>query len=186
MVVLVDGQDNEIGLEEKMSAHRNGGKLHRAISVLVFNPDGQTMLQQRADTKYHSPGLWTNTCCSHPFKGESAIDAAHRRLEQEMGFDCELEEAFSFIYKTDVGNGLTEWEFDHVMFGVYDGEPAPNPEEAKGWKWETMGFLKDDIIKNADAYTRWFRILFTDHVVLGKLMRSAKKFLVRKGINTSL
>ena len=107
MVVLVDDHDKEVGLEEKMKAHRNGGKLHRAISVLIFNKEGQTLLQQRADTKYHSSGLWANTCCSHPFKGESAIDAAHRRLEQEMGFDCELEEVFTFIYKVDVGSGLT-------------------------------------------------------------------------------
>ncbi len=185
MVLLVDDHDNEIGLEEKMKAHQNGGKLHRAISVFVFNKDGQTMLQQRADTKYHSQGLWTNTCCSHPFKGESTIDAAHRRLEQEMGFDCEMEEAFSFIYKTEVGNGLTEWEFDHVMFGMYDGEPAPDPGEAKDWKWATMEFLKDDVSRNPDAYTGWVRILLADRTASGKLMRSVKRFLSKNDINTS-
>jgi isopentenyl-diphosphate Delta-isomerase len=185
MVLLVDDNDKEIGLEEKMKAHQNGGKLHRAISVFVFNKEGQTMLQQRADTKYHSQGLWTNTCCSHPFKGESAIDAAHRRLEQEMGFDCRMEEAFSFIYKTEVGNDLTEWEFDHVMFGIYDGEPEPSPEEAKDWKWATMEFLKDDVSKNPDTYTGWFRILFTDRTTSAKLMRNVKKFLSKNGVSTS-
>jgi isopentenyl-diphosphate Delta-isomerase len=185
MVLLVDEHDNEIGLDEKMHAHQNGGTLHRAISVFVFNKDGQTMLQQRADTKYHSQGLWTNTCCSHPFKGESTIDAAHRRLEQEMGFDCEMEEAFSFIYKTEVGNDLIEWEFDHVLFGVYEGEPAPNPEEAKDWKWATMEFLKDDVSRNPDAYTGWSKILMTDRTSSGKLMHSVKKFLLKNGISTS-
>ena len=186
MVILVDDHDKEIGLEEKMRAHQNGGKLHRAISVFVFNREGQTMLQQRADTKYHSRGLWTNTCCSHPFKGESVIDSAHRRLEQEMGFDCEMEEVFSFIYKTEVGNGLTEWEFDHVLLGMYAGEPAPNPEEAKDWKWVTMEFLKDDISKNPDAYTGWFRILLMDRTTSGKLMRGVKKFLTKNNVSTNL
>jgi isopentenyl-diphosphate delta-isomerase len=184
MVVLVDEYDHELGFEEKMAAHRNGGKLHRAISVLVFNDKGQTLLQQRSDTKYHSSGLWTNTCCSHPFKGESAIDAAHRRLEQEMGFDCDLEEVFTFIYKVDVGSGLTEWEFDHVVFGMYGGDPKPDPKEAKDWKWASLEWIKDDMVQNEDSYTGWFKIMMTDRQVSRKLMRSMRKFLAKK-INTS-
>lgn len=184
MVVLVDENDKELGLEEKMKAHRNGGRLHRAVSIMVFNPDGHMMLQRRADTKYHSPGLWTNTCCSHPMEGERAIDAAHRRLEQEMGFDCELEEAFTFIYKVDVGSGLTEWEFDHLMLGMYDGEPKPNPEEAKDWKWASPEGVKDDMRRNKDSYTGWFKIMMTDRQVSGKLMRSMKRFLAKR-VSTS-
>jgi isopentenyl-diphosphate delta-isomerase len=184
MVVLVDEYDHELGFEEKMAAHQNGGKLHRAISVLIFNKDGQTLLQQRADTKYHSSGLWTNTCCSHPFKGESVIDAAHRRLEQEMGFDCDLDEAFTFIYKVDVGSGLTEWEFDHVLFGMYDGDPKPDPKEAKDWKWASPEWVTDDMVQNADSYTGWFKIIMTDRQVSRKLMRSLKRFL-NKQLSTS-
>ncbi|RLJ08338.1 MAG: isopentenyl-diphosphate delta-isomerase [Candidatus Aenigmatarchaeota archaeon] len=159
-VILVDEKDNEIGTEEKIKAHQNGGKLHRAFSIFIFNSQGQMLIHRRAAIKYHSPGLWTNACCSHPRPGESLKEAVHRRLKEEMGFDCELEESFSFIYKADVGNGLTEWEFDHVFTGRFDGEPEPNPEEVDDWKWMNIDELKKDIEQNPEKYTPWFRIAF--------------------------
>lgn len=177
-VILVDEHDKEIGLEEKLSAHKQG-TLHRAISVFVFNSKGETMLQQRADTKYHSAGLWSNTCCSHPFEGESVLESAHRRLKEEMGFDCGLEEVFSFIYKVDVGHGLTENEFDHVLFGVYDGKPNVNSIEAKEWKWSRLDALKREAKKNPNNYTPWLRILLD-----GALIKAADAFLKAK-LNTS-
>jgi isopentenyl-diphosphate delta-isomerase len=158
-VILVDENDRQIGTAEKMQAHMNGGKLHRAISIFVFNSKGELMLQKRAMSKYHSKGLWTNTVCTHPRPGESLEDAAHRRLKEEMGFDCPLKEVFSFIYKADVGSGLTENEYDHVFFGIYDKEPHPNPEEADGWKWEKLENIYADMKKNPDKYTAWFKII---------------------------
>ena len=185
MVILVDDRDREIGLEEKMKAHRDGGKLHRAISIIVFNSKGEMMLQQRSDTKYHSAGLWANTCCSHPLEGESAIDAAHRRLKQEMGFDCEMGEVFTFIYKTPVGSGLTEWEYDHVVFGLYDGKPKPNQNEVKDWKWVPVERAMADVKKNSGSYTGWFKILMADKEVSPKFMQGMKEFLRAKNIRTS-
>jgi isopentenyl-diphosphate delta-isomerase len=158
-IILVDQNDREIGSEEKLKAHSNGAKLHRAFSIFVFNSKGETMLQKRAMTKYHSPGLWTNTCCSHPNYGESIIGAAHRKLRQEMGFDCDMDERFSFTYKAEVGNGLTEWEYDHVLFGRYDKDPMLNPEEAEEWKWISLDDLKKDAERNPKAYTAWLRII---------------------------
>lgn len=157
-VVLVDEQDNEIGTEEKIRAHENGGKLHRAFSVFIFNSKGELMIQQRAGSKYHFGGLWTNTCCSHPRKGETTVEAGRRKLRQEMGFDTDLKEAFTFIYKAESDNGLTEHELDHVLIGTFDGEPKPNPEEADGWKWVDMDELRKDVQKNPEKYSPWFRI----------------------------
>lgn len=157
-VILVDEQDNQIGTEKKQKAHENGGKLHRAISIFVFNARGETMLQQRALTKYHAGGQWTNTVCSHPMPGEATIVAAHRRLKEEMGFDCDMREAFSFTYKAEVGNGLTEHEFDHVIFGKYDGEPKLNPEEAMGWKWISLQELQSRVKTTPNEYTPWLKI----------------------------
>lgn len=171
-VVLVDRNDREVGLEEKLRAHRNGGRLHRGFSIFVFNSRGEIMLQQRADTKYHSKGLWSNTCCSHPFRGESVLDAAHRRLRKEMGFDCRLKEAFSFVYREKVGNGLTEYEFDHVLFGRYGKSPRPNPKEVRDWRWISIKDLKADAKSNGKCYTPWLRILLK-----GKLSKEADKFL---------
>lgn len=159
-VILVDKNDNEIGTMEKMHAHMNGGKLHRAISIFIFNKRGELMLQQRAFTKYHAKGKWSNTVCSHPRPGENIIAAAHRRLVEEMGFDCKLKEVFDFTYTADVGSNLTENEFDHVLFGEYDKEPKPNPDEAAGWKWVKLDELKKDIAKNPDNYTPWLRLMF--------------------------
>jgi isopentenyl-diphosphate Delta-isomerase len=173
-VILVDKNDREIGLKEKMAAHSGGGALHRAISVFVFNSKGETMLQQRALEKYHSKGLWSNTCCSHPYKGENIVDAGRRRLKEEMGFDCELREVFSFIYKVPVGDGLTEHEFDHVLFGIYDKRPKPAKEEVMDWKWMGMKELILDAKKSPDKYTGWLKIL-----VDGKLPKEVEKFLAR-------
>lgn len=156
-VVLVDDQDNETGLMEKMQAHIEG-KLHRAFSIFIFNSRNELMLQRRALSKYHGPGLWTNTCCSHPRSGETTELAAKRRLMEEMGFVCHLEEKFSFIYKADVGQGLTEHEFDHVFLGFYDDEPKINPHEVDSWKFMSIEDIKNDINKNPENYTIWFKI----------------------------
>ncbi len=157
-VILVDEHDHQIGITGKLDAHQNGGKLHRSISIFVFNSKGQTMLQQRASTKYHASDQWSNTTCSHPGPGESVLDAAHRRLKEEMGFDCNLKEVFTFIYDTPVGSGLTEHEFDHVFFGTYDGMPKLNPEEVRDWKWVGLDDLKKDMAKNPNLYTPWSKI----------------------------
>ena len=157
MVVLVDEQDNEIGLMGKMAAHREG-RLHRAISIFLFNDQGQMLLQQRAFSKYHSGGLWSNTCCSHPRQNESILDAAHRRLFEEMGIRCELKKAFDFIYKVELDKGLTEHEFDHVLVGKYNGEPVLNHDEAASWKWVDVDLLVKDVDINPENYTAWFKI----------------------------
>jgi isopentenyl-diphosphate delta-isomerase len=156
-VILVNTNDQRLGATEKMEAHEKG-VLHRAFSVFVFNSERKMLLQKRADEKYHSPGLWTNTACSHPRTGEKTPDAAHRRLVEEMGFDCEIEEAFSFTYKADVGEGLTEHEFDHVFTGISDTMPIPNPEEVSGYKYVELGWLEKDVAENPGHYTVWFRI----------------------------
>jgi isopentenyl-diphosphate delta-isomerase len=157
-VILVDESDRQIGLEEKLKAHKNGAKLHRAFSIFVFNNKGETMLQKRAMSKYHTQGKWTNTCCSHPMPGEEVADAAHRRLREEMGFDCEMKEAFSFIYKAEVGNELTEHEYDHVFFGTYEGKPKLNKEEAMSFRWIPLAKLKEEVQKNPDNFTPWLKI----------------------------
>ncbi|MFA5420202.1 MAG: isopentenyl-diphosphate Delta-isomerase [Bacteroidales bacterium] len=156
-VVLVNQDDRPLGTLEKMEAHERG-VLHRAFSVFVFNQAGEMLLQQRAEDKYHSPGLWSNTVCSHPRINEVVIQAAHRRLVEEMGFDCELKEVFSFIYKADVGDGLTEHEFDHVFFGTTDALPKPNPEEVDAWKYMSLEDVQADILAHPDDYTVWFKI----------------------------
>lgn len=161
-VILVDHNDNEIGLEEKMKAHENGGKLHRAFSIFIFNKKGETMLQQRAETKYHGGGLWSNTVCSHPRKGETAVQAAHRRLKEEMGFDCDMHEVFEFEYEAKMDKGLTEHEYDHVIFGTYDKPPKPNKEEVQSWKWANLQELKKELAKNPKSYTPWVKIAIDD------------------------
>ena len=158
-VILVNEQDQEIGLMSKMEAHEKA-VLHRAFSVFIFNSRNELMLQQRASHKYHSPDLWTNTCCSHQRHGESNIDAGKRRLFEEMGFVTELEEKISFIYKAPFDNGLTEHELDHIMVGYYDDAPSLNQEEVKDWKWMSLEAVKNDIIINPSLYTEWFKIIF--------------------------
>ncbi len=156
-VVLVDKNDIEIGTLEKQKAHLKG-KLHRAISVFIFNSKGDLLLQQRALSKYHSSGLWSNTCCTHPRKGESTEVAAKRRLFEEMGIKCDLSFKFSFIYKAELSNGLIEHEFDHVYFGESDNEPILNPLEAKNFKYENIYTLINNVKKNSTEYTEWFKI----------------------------
>jgi len=158
-VILVDQYDNPIGEMEKMEAHEKA-VLHRAFSVFVFNQNNELMLQQRALTKYHSPGLWTNTCCSHPRTGETLLEAGHRRLQEEMGFDCKLEKIFDFIYKAELDKGLTEHEFDHVLVGRFTESPRINPDEVHHWKWMSMEAIAADMQSNPDSYTIWFKIAF--------------------------
>lgn len=158
-VILVNEQDEELGLMPKMEAHERA-VLHRAFSVFVLNDKDELMLQQRAAHKYHSPMLWTNTCCSHQRKGEQNIQAGKRRLQEEMGFECELKELFSFVYKAPFDNGLTEHELDHVMIGRYNGDPVINPEEVESFKWMSLIDVKSDIAVNPQDYTAWFKIIF--------------------------
>lgn len=158
-VILVDKNDQQIGLMAKMEAHEKA-VLHRAFSVFVQNNKGEIMLQQRAADKYHSPLLWANTCCSHQRDGESNLDAGKRRLQEEMGFVTELEEAFSFVYKAPFDNGLTEHEFDHVLLGNSNQEPNINPEEVQSYKWMTPEDIKIDMEKQPEIYTAWFIIIF--------------------------
>ncbi len=155
-VVLVDIYDRQIGVIEKLQAHREG-LLHRAFSIFVLNSQGQLLLQKRAVHKYHSGGLWTNTCCSHPRPDELTEMAVHRRLQEEMGFDCELQEIFSFIYQAALDNDLTEHEFDRVFVGHSDRAPILNPEEAEDWKWIDLETLQADIKQNPKLYTYWLR-----------------------------
>lgn len=156
-VILVDSSDNPIGIMEKMEAHEKA-LLHRAFSVFIFNNHGQMLIHKRALEKYHSPGLWTNACCSHPRVGETLSEAAHRRLMEEMGFDCPLEKKFDFIYKARLDGGLTEHEFDHVLVGSFNGDPCPNPAEVMDWKYINWEELNQDVLHNPQAYTTWFKI----------------------------
>lgn len=158
-VILVNENDEQIGLMPKMEAHEKA-VLHRAFSVFVFNNKNQLMLQQRAANKYHSPLLWTNTCCSHQRNGESNIEAGKRRLQEEMGFVCELEEKTSFIYKAPFDNGLTEHELDHIMVGYYNENPIINKEEVESFKFMTVEEVKHDMTVNPKLYTAWFKIIF--------------------------
>jgi isopentenyl-diphosphate Delta-isomerase len=158
-VILVNEKDEQIGLMPKLEAHQKA-VLHRAFSVFVLNNKNQIMLQQRAKEKYHSPLLWTNTCCSHQKEGESNIKAGTRRLEEEMGFTTPLKELFHFIYKAPFDNGLTEHELDHVMIGYYDGNPKINKEEVENWKWMAIEDIKQDIEDNPTIFTVWFKIIF--------------------------
>ncbi len=155
-VVLVDEKDREVGVMEKIEAHRKG-LLHRAFSIFVFNSKGELLLQKRARTKYHSAGLWSNTCCSHPRPGESVLEAAHRRLKEEMGFDCELKVVDKLIYSVEFENGLKENEYDYLIIGFWEGEPKPNPDEVEEWKWVSLEEVKEDIRKNPEKYTYWFK-----------------------------
>ena len=158
-VILVDENDNQIGLMPKMEAHEKA-VLHRAFSVFIFNSDNELMLQQRALHKYHSPGLWTNTCCSHQRDGESNLQAGKRRLQEEMGFVTDLKETTSFIYKAPFDNGLTEHELDHIMLGDYNEKPIINKEEVEDWKWMPLEDVKVDISNRPELYTEWFKIIF--------------------------
>ncbi len=159
LVILVNEQDEQIGLMPKLEAHEKA-VLHRAFSVFIFNDDNELMMQQRAMHKYHSPGLWTNTCCSHQRNGEPTIEAGKRRLKEEMGFTTALTETTSFIYKVPFDNGLTEHELDHILVGKYKGEPTINEAEVCSWKWMSPEAVKKDIKAQPKIYTEWFKIIF--------------------------
>jgi isopentenyl-diphosphate Delta-isomerase len=158
-VVLVDKNNKKIGVEEKIKAHKTG-KLHRAFSIFIFNSKGEVLLQQRAKTKYHSGGLWSNTVCSHPRPGETYSKATHRRLKEEMGFDCKLKKLFCFIYNAGFKNGLSENEYDCVFTGRFDGVPRPNKKEVMDFKWISVKDLKKDIKKHPNKYSVWLKIAF--------------------------
>lgn len=160
-VILVDQNDQKIGLMNKLEAHEKA-VLHRAFSVFVFNSKGELLIQQRAHSKYHSAGEWANTCCSHQRDGETSLEAGHRRLQEEMGFLVPLKEVFSFTYKKEFGNGLTEHEFDHVLFGEFDGEPTMNPEEVADWKYISLADLNEAIKLHPEQYTIWLQIALVE------------------------
>ena len=157
-VIIVDKNDNEIGSKEKIETHRQG-LLHRAFSIFIVNSKMEMLLQKRAKNKYHSGELWTNTCCSHPHPGEKTEAAAHKRLMEEMGFDCPLQEVFSFIYHTklDDEEQLTEHEYDHVFIGKSDIIPTPNPKEVDDFKWAPIETVVSDIKKHPEKYSYWFK-----------------------------
>jgi isopentenyl-diphosphate Delta-isomerase len=158
-IILVDDGDNPVGSASKLGAHLDGGRLHRAFSVFVFDPSGNMLLQRRARSKYHFGGLWTNACCGHPRPGEDTGAAARRRLDEEFGFETEIRELFQFTYlATDEASGLTEYELDHAFHGEFDGEPRPNPEEIEDWRWVRAEDLLADLAANPRIYTPWFRI----------------------------
>ena len=160
-VVLVNENDSQIGIMEKMAAHIVP-RLHRAFSIFIFSSKGELLLQQRALSKYHSPGLWTNTCCSHPRNGESLEQATARRLKEEMGLTCDMHEVFTFIYKAPVGLGLIEHEFDHVWFGQSDDTPVINTEEVAAYKYMSLDDIAIDMKAHPEQYTEWFKISFDE------------------------
>ncbi len=160
-VILVNENDEPQGLMEKIEAHKKA-LLHRAFSVFIFNAKNELMLQQRAINKYHSPLLWTNTCCSHQKQNENNIEAGKRRLKEEMGFECDLEEKFSFIYKAPFDNGLTEHELDHVMVGFYNENPQINKVEVESFKWCSLNDIQLDMQEHPEKYTAWFKKIFNE------------------------
>lgn len=168
MIILVNYKDEEVGFEEKMKTHKKA-LMHRAFSIFIFNNNGEMILQKRAIEKYHCGGMWSNTCCSHPRKGEEVNNAAHRRLKEEIGFDCELIDMFTFHYKVKFNNGLTENEMDHVFLGFYDGKIKLNKKEASDFRWMKVENVEKEIKKNPDEFTVWFKI------ALKELKKSIKR-----------
>lgn len=166
-IILVNENDEPIGASEKLEAHQLG-KLHRAFSIFIFNSKGELLLQKRASSKYHSGGLWSNTCCSHPRVNEDTLSAAHRRLQEEMGLDCDLKEVHRFVYKIKFDNGLTEYEYDHVLVGKSDEAPKLNLEEVEDWKWVKLSQLCEDVKNNPENFTSWLKICLND--VLSKIL----------------
>jgi len=163
-VILVDEQDNEIGVMDKLEAHQKG-LLHRAFSVFVFNKKNEMLLQKRAVEKYHSGGLWTNSCCSHPAENETVLNAGHRRLKEEMNYQCDLHEGFHFIYKVALDNDLTEYELDHVLIGLSNDNPIINPEEASDFKWISIPQVLKEIEDRPSDFTFWFKVIMKDYLV---------------------
>lgn len=160
-IVLIDCNDEPIGSMEKLQAHQEG-LLHRAFSVLILNELGDMLIQRRAFEKYHSGGAWSNACCGHPRPGETTQAAAERRLQEEMGFSVPLKKLYHFTYKTDLGNGLTEHEFDHVFLGVYNDDPVPNPNEVAEWRYVSIDRLQQELKMQADQFSFWFRLIMAE------------------------
>lgn len=163
ILILVDQNDNEIGFMPKMEVHEKG-ILHRAFSILIFNKNGEMLLQQRAKYKYHSPGLWSNACCSHPKKDEITLNSALTRLEMEMGFQCDLHYAYKFEYRAEFQNSLIEHELDHVFIGEYHQDPNPNAIEVENFRWVSLPDLRNEINSNPEQFTPWFNIIVKDHL----------------------
>jgi isopentenyl-diphosphate delta-isomerase len=161
-VILVDENNNQIGLEEKILAHKKN-LLHRAFSIFIFNDSFEILLQKRAPNKYHSGNLWTNTCCSHPLENLSLVESAKKRLVEEMGIKANLNEVFSFIYQAEFDNGLSEYEYDHVLFGISNNQPILNPDEAIDYKWIKISDLKAQIEKNPGNFTAWLQIMINNY-----------------------
>ena len=161
-VILVDENNNQIGLEEKILAHKKN-LLHRAFSIFIFNDSFEILLQKRAPNKYHSGNLWTNTCCSHPLENLSLVESAKKRLVEEMGIKANLNEVFSFIYQAEFGNGLSDYEYDHVLFGISNTQPILNPDEAIDYKWIKISDLKAQIEKNPANFTVWLQIMINNY-----------------------
>ncbi len=161
-IALVDANDQVTGYEEKMKVHEEG-LLHRAFSIFIFNSKGEMLLQKRAATKYHSPGLWTNTCCSHLLPEKDMETCAHERLQFEMGFDTNIQKSFVFNYLAPFDNGLTENEIDHVYLGHYTDDPQPHPDEVEDFKWIQLRDLQEDIAQNPEHYTFWFKHIIAYH-----------------------
>ncbi len=158
-VILVDEKDKEVGTMEKLQAHREG-KLHRAVSVIIFNAKKEMLLQKRATVKYHSANLWSNTCCSHPRPGESNLDAAKRRLYEEMGLRCELQEMFNLTYELKLEDGLTEHEYDHVFAGISNDVPLPDPMEVSDWKYVKTEEIRKQLDEHPERFSGWFHLIF--------------------------
>jgi isopentenyl-diphosphate delta-isomerase len=171
-VILVDAHDNPIGTMEKLEAHQKGA-LHRAFSIILFNNNGEVLLQKRSKQKYHSAGLWTNTCCSHPTPGESLEDATRRRLREEMGIDVQPHFAYKFIYKAALDKNLIEHEYDHVFVGTFNGDPSINQNEVEDWKYAKLEWLKKDMDANPEAYTYWFKLIVNDPGLVTVLKQEA-------------
>jgi isopentenyl-diphosphate Delta-isomerase len=169
-VILVDDADSPLGTAPKLAVHRDG-RLHRALSVLVLNRGGELLIQRRAAGKYHSAGLWANTCCSHPRPHEATADAAHRRLQEEMGFDCPLEPAGALVYRAEVGGGLIEHEYDHLFLGRWDGTPRPDPAEVGGWRWVHPSDLVAWIRARPQDFAPWFPLAVRKLARSGRLLR---------------
>lgn len=161
-VVLVNTADEVLGLMEKQQAHENG-LLHRAFSVFLFNSKGEMLLQKRAEGKYHSPNQWTNACCSHPRENETYLQAAQRRLQEELGISCDLEEKFHFLYKAEVGESLWEHELDHVFTGIYEGSFALNEDEVGEIRYIVMEDLDKELSENPEYFTEWFKIILKEY-----------------------
>lgn len=156
-VILVNENDEVTGVAEKLATHSRGA-LHRAFSIFIFNSLGQLLLQKRTASKYHSKGLWSNTCCGHPRPGESTETASRRRLHEEMGFDCELRKVFEFTYYAELDDGLFEHEYDHVLVGQFDGDPNPSRDEVDAWRWVDLAALKLDMKESPEDFTCWFKL----------------------------